>query len=632
MNNNINKLQLQKKYKAKDPKQTIIEIKNILHNIGIFIKEEHSSVEEGLHTSHVKIANEEFGDTNILTNGKGLTLSYSFASAYGEFMERLQNGVLFKNIEFALKSKLDLIDFCNLGKKLKEENLGLDFLYDPDEIIMDTKNLIIEQYEFISNLFDINNKDDLDFIISNKFQKEKSFCIPYFDYQNNKVVYLPQDLIFRASTSNGMCAGNTPEEALIQGICEIFERYALRKIYYSKITPPTIPYSYFKGTRVYELLNNIKNKYGYKIQIKDCSLNMKLPVIGILIVDPKNYSYNFKLAADPWPVTAVERCLTELYQNQGGMLKKVEVDYFDEVNKSYNKVSNKESDYINFENVTCYGTGKWPKSIFSNQYSYEFEGLEIETGLSDKTDLFDLINLVEKLGYNLYVRDVSFLNFPAYQIVIPGLSQTVNNKEGIDFFGNFPMNWCNFLRIKELNEHELKKMADAISEIYPKLKLSKKNLSRFFLLNDHPELKDFDIELFLSMAYYKLREYKESFFYINKFLEETKSNHYIYYYCIRDYLKLKMNNSNNIKEILSNIYNSDLVYEVINDLKYPENIFNYHNFPTCFGNMECEIKKNCRFIEMLKLVKRIQNIQKQNKIDQNRLSNVLYDLVIEEVE
>lgn len=66
-----------------------------------------------------------------------------------------------------------------------------------------------------------------------------------------------------------MCAENTPVEAILQGIGEIFERYCCREIYMKRLTPPTIPHNEFKGTRAYEMIKYLSTAKDYDVIIKD---------------------------------------------------------------------------------------------------------------------------------------------------------------------------------------------------------------------------------------------------------------------------------------------------------------------------------------------------------------------------
>ena len=58
--------------------------------------------------------------------------------------------------------------------------------------------------------------------------------------------------------TTGLCAGNTPEEAMLQGLMEVFERYAVKKLYQYGLTPPEIPAAPFgPETNIYPTLRRI---------------------------------------------------------------------------------------------------------------------------------------------------------------------------------------------------------------------------------------------------------------------------------------------------------------------------------------------------------------------------------------
>ena len=65
--------------------------------------------------------------------------------------------------------------------------------------------------------------------------------IPYVDLFGGKIVYLPFALITLFGISNGMTAGNTIEEALVQGISETYERHVHFTLLAGKATPPELP-------------------------------------------------------------------------------------------------------------------------------------------------------------------------------------------------------------------------------------------------------------------------------------------------------------------------------------------------------------------------------------------------------
>ncbi|MDJ0306423.1 YcaO-like family protein [Dehalobacter sp.] len=42
--------------------------------------------------------------------------------------------------------------------------------------------------------------------------------VPFCNLNSGKLSYIPMKMLSKMYMSNGMCAGNTPEEALVQGL------------------------------------------------------------------------------------------------------------------------------------------------------------------------------------------------------------------------------------------------------------------------------------------------------------------------------------------------------------------------------------------------------------------------------
>ena len=79
-----------------------------------------------------------------------------------------------------------------------------------------------------------------------------------------------------------------------------------------------------------------------------------------------------------------------------------------------------------------------------------------------------------------------------------------------------------------------------------------------------------------------------------------------------------------IESRLKLIYTDELVDEVLGDMNNPEDIFRYHELPHCYNCEKCEIVNSCKFIDIIKINKRIQQIHAKNKIDQSKLK---YELI-----
>ena len=82
-------------YNRKDctPRETIEKIKKILNSFSIKVIEKRMI---NINNSFYSVRVELRDFPGIGTNGKGITRDYALASAYGEFMERLQSFFLIK--------------------------------------------------------------------------------------------------------------------------------------------------------------------------------------------------------------------------------------------------------------------------------------------------------------------------------------------------------------------------------------------------------------------------------------------------------------------------------------------------------------------------------------------------------
>ena len=66
-------------------------------------------------------------------------------------------------------------------------------------------------------------------------------AMPYVRQSDQQTVYIPQSIIANLYVSNGMSAGNTKNEARVQGLSEVFERYVKNRIIAEAISLPEIP-------------------------------------------------------------------------------------------------------------------------------------------------------------------------------------------------------------------------------------------------------------------------------------------------------------------------------------------------------------------------------------------------------
>ncbi len=604
-----------KKYKHTTPEETIEKIRAILSRIGILLKDQHKG-HYPFYSCRITIGNTSLRDLNIGTNGKGRSFEYSMASGYAEFMERLQNQILIDKRKFASRRFLDTLDPDSMYvKKIEAEGLTLDYVFDPEEAIWEIDRVIDTCKEDLMKMLCITSEEELHDFLKKDLEIEKCYVAPYYCVNDQDVRLLPIEILTGATGSNGMAAGNTPEEALVQGFCEIFERYVAFQLYYEQVVPPAIPFDYFKNTPVYKELLFLKENTNYEIIIKDCSLQKGFPVIGVLFIDSVSQTYNFKLGADFVPYIALERCLTEIHQGSETArtlpLRLVDLDDNPTIEQLENGLDH------NFQKILISHSGYWPVSIFSDQSSYEFKGFDPAWGKSDASDLQYCVNHLQKLGYTIYIRDHSILGFPSYHIIIPGFSQIVRKKELYCLYKRSIVDMTQ--NIGQIDREKAQKITKAIEENYELMKFYNYNYTKTTFCNIDADLLELDLELFAFMLFYYCKEFVKAKLYMDRYLSDKERADETYYFAISDYIQFKHIKNYPIEKtltILAKTYGNILAEEVAEDLKEPEKIFKYYNFPTCYRCEDCQVAETCSWWSLLRLYRSIRQYAETDPIRQ----------------
>ena len=126
---------------------------------------------------------------------------------------------------------------------------------------------------------------------------------------------LPLTFLRSIHGTNGMAAGSCLEEALLHGICEVVERHCSTLIDSQRLQAPTIDASSIDSPLAQELLRRFE-LLGTDVLIKDLSLGLGLPVIGVLRKLKKGRCLVTTGVATS-PDEALVRALTESSQGEG---------------------------------------------------------------------------------------------------------------------------------------------------------------------------------------------------------------------------------------------------------------------------------------------------------------------------
>lgn len=145
------------------------------------------------------------------------------------------------------------------------------------------------------------------------------FC-PALNVATGETCVLPLDWFKTLNEFNGSSAGNTPEESVLQGGCELVERHVSALI--DRISPelPTINQETLTDPVLCDLCERFR-KNGILLILKDFSLGLPVPTVAALAFDPKTFPalseivYTAGTAASP--VKAAVRAVTEVAQLAG---------------------------------------------------------------------------------------------------------------------------------------------------------------------------------------------------------------------------------------------------------------------------------------------------------------------------
>ncbi|CAH2214972.1 YcaO-like family protein [Tepidibacter aestuarii] len=551
-----------RKYKDDLPLNTVNKIRKILSDLGITtIETDWKNSAKGFCSVRVQIAN-----TSIATNGKGTSHEYALASAYAELMERIQNQTFFR-----------------LNDTLSESAMSYkDFYYAPDEEYLSVDDFIKRNDEWcLYQLSKISSKKDK-YELLNKWAKTSYehtpldfVSIPYKNLNTNKLSYIPVNMVSKIYMSNGMCAGNTFEEALIQGISEVLERHVNQVIIKEKITPPDIPRTYIqKFPKLDSMITQIESKGNYKVVIKDCSLNENYPVLAAIFINKDNQNYFIKFGSHPVFEISLERTLTELLQGQdiSNMMGL----------KEYSHKSNVSDEYQNLLGILVNGSGYYPSEFFSSNSDYDFNEFEDTSDLDNKEMLNHVTKLLNDKGFNIFVRDCSFLDFPSYHVIVPGLSEVdkFDDTDSLDYYIKFIQIKKHIKNLRNLSNQEITDLIDLINEVGYSPNASVTQILNLDNDNNIPWYYS-NMELFLSALNYNQKYFEKSYNHFNKYLKSLNpkycnKNIINHYKCVRDYISMRDDNidDENIEKNLKLFYNNNSVNSVISEFKYPENILN----------------------------------------------------------
>jgi YcaO-like protein with predicted kinase domain len=389
--------------KTDTPQNTIGNIGAGFDRLGYDIRYTPFQVADHIHWSHICI-----DAINLQCQGKGLTPELAKASAYAELVERFSGGLFFQDFEEQVRFNMPALYSQQVSRFLNYEWVGGYVNSHQDHLKED--HLTIER--LLCNQSRLTAGD----IETIKNSQMARHWVDGYSVMQDKTIKVPINFIAYINASNGMAAGNTLEEALVQAACEVFERYTQIQIVKPEKRVPSIDKETVKNSRLHSMMAFYESE-NVEIVLKDLSMKGRFPSIGALFINhnlrPGRLEHKILVPGVSFNMDeALSRCLTEIMQGRNTL--KVPSPAFD---KPVSPPSHVENLYLLFK--CC---------VSQKDISFLEKGEIVAYRASRSEDIFTEIeaikNVCQALETDLVVLDLTHqvLEFPVVRVVLPGVS------------------------------------------------------------------------------------------------------------------------------------------------------------------------------------------------------------------
>jgi ribosomal protein S12 methylthiotransferase accessory factor len=211
----------------------------------------------------------------IVCNGKGVTPELAEASAYAELAERLSAGLFYPVFE-------EQVRFNAPALYTEETNrfLNYEWMAGYTHARQDDLEHPLSIEKLLANEHHLTDQDIEDI----KNSRMAGHWVDGFSVLRQETVKVPVNFIAYIHASNGMAAGNTIEEAMIQASCEIFERHTQIQIIKPEKTVPSIDLDSVDNAAIQDMIR-FYQRNNVDVIIKDFSLGGLLPAVGVLFIN-----------------------------------------------------------------------------------------------------------------------------------------------------------------------------------------------------------------------------------------------------------------------------------------------------------------------------------------------------------
>ena len=292
------------------PSNTINRIKDGLRKLAVDVGYYTYRVSDNIYWGRVWI-----DALRIVCVGKGITPELAEASAYAELAERFSAGLFYPVFEEQVRFNAPALYNEETNRFLNYEWMKGYVHAHQDDL---ENPLRIE--DLLANEDHLTNKDIDDI----KNSRMAGHWVDGFSIVREETVKVPVNFIAYIHGSNGMAAGNTIEEAMIQASCEIFERHAQIQIIKPEKIVPSIDLDSVDSAVIRDMARFYQEK-NVDVIVKDLSLDGLLPAVGVLFINknlrPDRLEYRILIPGVSFNRDeGLTRCFTESMQGRETLL------------------------------------------------------------------------------------------------------------------------------------------------------------------------------------------------------------------------------------------------------------------------------------------------------------------------
>ena len=360
--------------KATAPRETIARVRALLKELDLDILRETIRIDSGRLGIPIFISRCGKDAVRIIGTqkqmGKGGTPEQSEASALMELAERFSFFHFIKARSFIQETY----------RNIKDQALPL---------------------EALAHCF-YDRSNDLD-KIKDVFEQIPLSWVWAYNLTQKKDQLVPIDWFYLIHEYNGPSAGNTLEEAILQGLCEVVERHVSSVISHDLLLTPAIDPASVTDPAAKGLIEKF-DRLGIKLFLKDFSLDTGIPTVGSLAYDPATFPEKseivFTAGTTPNPEKSLIRAVTEIAQLAGDFINRTQ---YRPTLPKYQQLE--EAQYV-MANPKTIGIFEMPDLSDANIR------LEIES----------CVQALSRIGLEVYVVNVTHpqLGIPAVYTIIPG--------------------------------------------------------------------------------------------------------------------------------------------------------------------------------------------------------------------